>query len=344
MADEMGVGLIGPGWVANEHIRAFNNNPHTRMVAVCSRDLGRAQGAIDEFDLDAKPYTDYEQMLADSNVDIVSICTPNFAHAEQGALAAEANKHLVIEKPIAISAEQLERLVKAVKKAGVKSVVSFVLRWNPLVQTLHHRRVAGDFGRIVYAEADYMHEVGYLRPPGHWGRYQKNVGSSMLSGGSHAMDCIRWLTGKDVESVSAYSTPVCLEERGFDFPLTTAAVLQMADGVVGRVTATMEAHMPYVFHMSLQGDEGAARNNQFYSSAFPCLTGFMDIPTVPPDSGDVAHHPFQGEIDHIVDCILKDEDSYADIFDSINTHEACFAADISAAEGRPVALPLIGKL
>ncbi len=342
MADVMGVGLIGPGWVASEHIRAFNNNPHTRMVAVCSRDLARAQGAIDEFELDAKPYTDYERMLADPDVDIVSICTPNFAHAEQGALAAEANKHLVIEKPIAISVEQLERLVTAVKKAGVKSVVSFVLRWNPLVQTLHHRREAGDFGRIVYAEADYMHEVGYLRPPGHWGRYQKNVGSAMLSGGSHAMDCIRWLTGKNVESVSAYATPVRLEEKGFDFPLTCAAVLQMEDGVVGRVTATMEAHMPYVFHMSLQGDAGTARNNQIYSTAFPGLTGFMDIPTVPPDSGDVAHHPFQGEIDHIVDCILNDEDSYADIFDSINTHEACFAADISAAEGRTVALPLMG--
>ena len=342
MADVMGVGLIGPGWVASEHIRAFNKNPHTRMVAVCSRDLGRAQGAIDEFDLDAKPYTDYEKMLADPDVDIVSICTPNFAHAEQGALAAEANKHLVIEKPIAISVEQLERLVTAVRKAGVKSVVSFVLRWNPLVQTLHHRREAGDFGRIVYAEADYMHEVGYLRPPGHWGRYQKNVGSAMLSGGSHAMDCIRWLTGKNVESVSAYATPVRLEEKGFDYPLTTAAVLQMEDGVVGRVTATMEPHMPYVFHMSLHGDEGSARNNRFYSSAFPGITGFMDIPTVMPDSGDVAHHPFQEEIDHIVDCILNDEDSFADIFDSVNTHEACLAADISAAEGRPVALPLIG--
>ncbi len=342
MADEMGVGLIGPGWVASEHIRAFNKNPQTRMAAVCSRDLSRAQGAIDEFDLDAKPYTDYEKMLADPDVDIVSICTPNFAHAEQGALAAEANKHLVIEKPIAISVEQLERLVTAVKKAGVKSVVSFVLRWNPLVQTLHHRREAGDFGHIVYAEADYMHEVGYLRPPGHWGRYQKNVGSAMLSGGSHAMDCIRWLTGKNVESVSAYATPVRLEEKGFDYPLTTAAVLQMEDGVVGRVTATMEPHMPYVFHMSLHGDEGSARNNRFYSSAFPGITGFMDIPTVMPDSGDVAHHPFQEEIDHIVDCILNDEDSFADIFDSVNTHEACLAADISAAEGRPVALPLMG--
>jgi predicted dehydrogenase len=142
--------------------------------------------------------------------------------------------------------------------------------------------------------------------------------------------------------VSAYSTPVRLEERGFDFPLTTAAVLQMEDGVVGRVTATMEAHMPYVFHMSLQGEEGSARNNRIYSTAFPGATGFMDIPTVMPDSGDVAHHPFQGEIDHIVECIQNDVDSYADIFDSINTHEACLAADISAAEGRPVALPLMG--
>jgi len=338
--DKMGVGLVGPGWVANEHIKAFQRNPHTEVVAICSRDLDRAKAVIAQHGLKAKAYSDYEKLLADPAVKIVSVCTPNHMHAEQGALAAEAGKHLVLEKPIAITLEQLERVRDAVAKAGIKSVVSFVLRWNPLINILHARRLAGDFGRVIYAEADYMHEIAHLRPPGHWGRYQKHVGSVMLSGGCHAMDALRWITGKNVVEVSAYSTPVRPETQ-FDYALTTAAVMQLEDGVVGRVTATVEAHMPYVFNATVHGDKGVARNNRIYTMAFAGQTGFMEIPTILPDSGDVTHHPFQQEIDHIVECILTDTESYVSVQDAVNTHEACLAADISAAENRPVRLPLL---
>jgi predicted dehydrogenase len=73
----------------------------------------------------------------------------------------------------------------------------------------------------------------------------------------------------------------------------------------------------------------------------PGQTDFATIPTILPDSGDVTHHPFQGEIDHLVDCILNDKESFVNVEDSVKVHEICLAAEISAREGGSVKLPLL---
>jgi predicted dehydrogenase len=110
---------------------------------------------------------------------------------------------------------------------------------------------------------------------------------------------------------------------------------------MGYVSACTEQWMPYVFNIELFGVDGAIRGNRFYSHKLPGATGFVEIPTILPDSGDVAHHPFQGEIDHFVDCIRSGQESHVSLADAVNTHEACFAADQSAAQdGAPVPLPL----
>ena len=93
--------------------------------------------------------------------------------------------------------------------------------------------------------------------------------------------------------------------------------------------------------IELFGADGAIRGNRFYSRKLPGATGFVEIPTIMPDSGDVAHHPFHGEIDHFVDCIRSGHESHVSLADAVNTHEACFAADASAAQsGALVSLPL----
>ena len=87
-------------------------------------------------------------------------------------------------------------------------------------------------------------------------------------------------------------------------------------------------------------DQGTMLDNRIFSTTLPGQTDYAEIPTVLPDSGDVSHHPFQGEVSHLLDCIERGEESYVSLANSMNTHEACIAADISAAEGRAVGLPL----
>jgi predicted dehydrogenase len=100
----LGVGIAGISWVAHEHIRAFQQNPHTRVVALQSASEQNAAAARDRHGLnDAQIYTDYERMLADPRVDIVAICSTNERHANQAILGAGAGKHLLIEKPVALT-------------------------------------------------------------------------------------------------------------------------------------------------------------------------------------------------------------------------------------------------
>ena len=93
--------------------------------------------------------------------------------------------------------------------------------------------------------------------------------------------------------------------------------------------------MPYVFNVDLFGPDGSIRGNKLYTRKLPGQTDFATIPTIPPDSGAVAHHPFQEEIDHFVDCIRSGVESHVNLADAINTHEVCFAARAVERRSRP---------
>jgi predicted dehydrogenase len=97
--------------------------------------------------------------------------------------------------------------------------------------------------------------------------------------------------------------------------------------------------MPYRFNIGIYGTEGSLRNDEVFApKMFPGQNDFMKIPCVLPDSGDVAHHPFQGEASHFLDCILEDKCPFPDLEDAAETMAVCVAADLSAEEGRPVAI------
>ncbi len=114
MADKLGVLVHGAGWVSTQHIAAYNNNPHTEVVAISSRKLASAQARADEAELEGIGlYDDYEQALAHDGVDIVCVCTPQQIHAENAIAAAEAGNHIVIEKPMGNSLDEMRAMRSA---------------------------------------------------------------------------------------------------------------------------------------------------------------------------------------------------------------------------------------
>jgi predicted dehydrogenase len=327
--------------VATEHLRAYLNNAHCEVVAVGSRTLDGAERKARQVGLDlsrVRLYDDYDALLADRRVDALSICTPPARHAEETVRGASAGKHLLIEKPVATTPEELREMDAAVRAAGVRTTVSFVLRWNALVLTIKQMIADGIFGQTFFVQTAYWHNVVQGGYPGARSGPRTSTISTMLGGGCHAMDLARYLVGSDVSQVSALTKDVV---AGHASPANTAALCRFENGVMGYVSACTEQWMPYVFNIELFGADGAMRGNRFYSRRFPGATDFIEIPTVMPDSGDVAHHPFQGEIDHFVECIRTGRESHVSLADAVNTHQACFAADASAAAGGgPIALPL----
>jgi predicted dehydrogenase len=103
---------------------------------------------------------------------------------------------------------------------------------------------------------------------------------------------------------------------------------------------TFEAFSPYLFNLNLYGSRGTLRNNRLFAAALDGQTDYATIPTVLPDSADVAHHPFQAEVDDLVAAILEDRPPLAALADAARSHEVCLAIDRAWAEERPVALPL----
>src|SRR5262245_43106934 len=124
----LGVAVTGIGWCASQHLTAFLRNPHATVVWLHARDVARARANLDTYGIalpDVRITTNFEEVLADPGVDIVSIATPNHLHADQAVAAANAGKHILLEKPTALDVEGLVRVRDAVRRAGVRTIVSF---------------------------------------------------------------------------------------------------------------------------------------------------------------------------------------------------------------------------
>jgi predicted dehydrogenase len=332
-----GVAIHGAGNVATQYVQAFSRNPHSEVRMITSRTTEAARRFAAAYGLACETGERLEAALRRDDIDIVVICTPNHLHAAEAVLAAQAGKHLVVEKPIALTLGDLRAVTAAVEEYRVKATVGFVLRWNPMVAMARRLVQDGTLGNLVLVEADYIHRVAPERSGWEWKGRAETSGGALLMGGCHAVDALRFCAG-DVESVSAYAAQVA--RREFDYPPTVTASLRFAGGAVGKVSVTFEAFTPYVFNLNLYGSRGTLRNNRLYASTLAGQTEYATIPTVLPDSADVTHHPFQAEVDDLVAAIREDRQPLAAVADAAPSHELCLAIDRSWAEGKPVTLPL----
>src|SRR6266571_2004382 len=181
------VGIIGYGWVATAHIPAINATSLAQVTAVySSRKLDAAQlsakygGTITAYDV-------LGQLLADPEVQVVSVCSYPYDHAKQVIRAAKAGKHLIIEKPLCLSLKDLRAMQQAIRKARVKTCVCFELRHSGHFVPTKALIDSGLLGRIHYAEVDYYHGIGPWYGQFRWNVRRDGGGSSLLSAGCHAL-------------------------------------------------------------------------------------------------------------------------------------------------------------
>lgn len=357
-----GVLVHGAGWVSSQHLSAFAANPDTEVVAVSSRRKESAQRRADEAGIaDAAIYDNLAEALKNPDVDIVSICTPQHIHCENVLAAADAGKHLVIEKPVASSLEDMRRMQDAVRSAGVRTVVSFVLRWNPLFEMLKRMLADDAFGRPYYVEADYLSHNGSWWSGWNDARTVEQGVSAMLVGGCHAVDALRWFAapgefeaadpvevfafsgGYRKGSTSEYNPILDDWTEGappMEYDGLEVALVRFASGAVGKISVNADCIMPYRFPIRIFGDRGSVFDNRVWSHKYPGQTDWLELPTILPDSSDVSHHPFQGEIDHFIECLQSDVESHCNLEDALKTHEVVFAAQQCYQTGQPVKLPL----
>ncbi len=329
------VGIRGAGQLAQEYLMAIAKNPDLCLTAVCSRSEDTAHTLTAQYNSQAKVYTHYQKMLADPEIDVVVICTPNSLHATEAIQAFEAKKHLVLETPVAITYKELRNLRAVARKAETRSVVSFVLRWHPMMTSLKALLEKQPLGKIYYTEADYWYRLQPALSGQQWMQQKDFAGGAMLIAGCHAADITRYLTGKEVDEVFAYC---CKTRQDFDYDTTFAASVKFVDGTIGKLSASLEErNAPYQFNLVLVGMEGAVINNQVYSKImFPEQIDFVSVPSISQDFDFAIQHSFQQEIDNFTDHILNGTPILSDVLDACNSIEVALAIEESAIVGKPV--------
>ncbi|HEY7272902.1 MAG TPA: Gfo/Idh/MocA family oxidoreductase [Actinoplanes sp.] len=241
MAQSLGVAVVGFGWMGRVHTQAYARVPHhfpqlpvrPELVAVADEAPGRAEEAAAQFGF-ASTRRDWRELAGDPRVAAVSITAPNFLHREIGVGLAEAGKHIWIEKPVGLTAEDARAVADAVKAAGVQSAVGFNYRNAPAVAAARELIAGGELGTVTHARfrlfSDYAaHPEGALT----W-RYQRDRGGNGVLGdlAAHGVDLVWYLLG-DIDAVVA-DTAVFLTERARPTG-ATAGHARAAGGEMGPV-------------------------------------------------------------------------------------------------------------
>jgi predicted dehydrogenase len=334
------VGIVGFGWVAGAHLHTFVELPNYEPVAIMSRRKLDPSFIKSRYGADVKIYDDYDKLLADDDIDVVDVCTPHPFHAEQTVKAADAKKALIIEKPMALDFENAVRMLDAVERNGVKASMCFEVRFISGTTVAKSLIAKGLVGDIYHAEADYFHGIGPWYGQFAWNVKKSMGGSSLLTAGCHALDTILWLVGGEVEEVFSYSTTNPHEIfKPYEYDTTTVTLLKFKNGgTIGKVASVIDCIQPYVFNVNIVGSHGSIMNNRFYSSKLEGPKEWSHLAMQLADSGDVGAHPYRAQFEHFAERLDAGEEPLNNLASAFETHRVIYAADKSAATGKPVRL------
>lgn len=250
----VGFGLVGCGLVARDHARALEAAEGARLVAATDVDGDRARAFCDE--AGAAFCASYDELLRRDDVEAVSLATPSALHHEQTLQAAEAGRHVLTEKPIAITLEDADEMVRACREKGVKLGVLFQRRAMLFYPAIRRAIERGDLGRLVMGSAHFK----YHRGPDYWnsaewrGTRRLDGGGPLMNCGIHLVDLLVWYMGDPV-SVFGHAETLVSDIEVED---TAVACLKFPGGAVGAIEGATSVFPPSIQHrVEIHGERGS---------------------------------------------------------------------------------------
>jgi len=242
MARKYGVGIVGCGWPGGEHAKAYKEFPEDcTLIAFCDLVEDRVKARTEEFGLECY-YTDFDQLLADDRIEIVSICTPHHLHAPMTIEAASAGKHILVEKPMAINLGEANRMIQAAEEAGVTLSVIFGRRFIPQ-HRFFKEKVIPELGEIRFSYLIDFHyrSTAYYDSAGWRGTWKREGGGVFINQAIHTWDLYQWLHGGVVEAYGYWTNilhpTIEVEDIGY-------GIIQFQDGSFGKVFTTSCCEAP----------------------------------------------------------------------------------------------------
>ena len=333
MPEPVRVALIGCGGIATANLRAYAALPElARVVVACDSNAERARRRAEG--TGAEACLNYEEALAWDDVEAVDLCLPHDLHEPVACAAAAAGKHVLVEKPIARSLVEADRMIAACAAAGVHLMVAHCQRFSADRQTAKRLVDEGAIGRIYLMRTDHNQWVEY--PPGHWINDPAKLGGGGIAGsGVHHLDTLRWFCG-DVARVSAGLTRSGLTARTAEDG--GVVLLEHAGGAVSELALSWTTpRFPWYESFWIYGTEGVIHNVgglQMFRGAARAGQ-FEPVPTDHDDAGG-----FREEIRHFLTCVRTGERPRMPGEEARAALELVLAAYRSAEREEKVALPL----
>lgn len=227
---EFGIGIVGCGNISDTHALAVKETRRGKLVSAHSRTVTRLQKFCSTHDITGSH--SYDEFLNNDNLDVVSICTPSGTHLDYGIKAAEAGKHLIVEKPIEVTTKRGKDLIRCCKKNGVKLAVIYQNRFDDEVLKMKQALDQGEIGDPILASASvrWYRDHEYYSDSNWRGTLDLDGGGVVINQSIHTIDLLQWLVG-DIESVSAFKGAFTHED--IEAEDTAVATLKYKRGTIG---------------------------------------------------------------------------------------------------------------
>jgi len=319
------LGVLGAGIIAKTFMEAAPDVPGLDVAVICDIAEDAARALAEPHDIPTA--TDFRAVLADETIDAVYIALPHHLHEQATIAAAEAGKHILLEKPMANSLAQADRMLAAQKRAGVKLMIGFTHRFHSELQTAKRLIDAGELGQLTLA-IDVMTTGGVI--PGWFWRQSESGGGVLHVNGAHSFDRLRWLMGAEIVEVFAYAQTYDSRKTVED---SAVVALRFANGAMGMTVHNWvtDAAAPFKCDLDIHGTAGAIRIDTWQSLEF-----------------SNAHHTwrqqrerddmFEKEIGEFISAIAEDREPCVSGEDGRRSLACVQAAYESARTGKPVRL------
>jgi len=349
--DKLRIAIAGAGNIAqNAHLPAYAKRDDVEIVAICDLNLERAQGAADKFGI-PKAYGNARDMIRETECDAIDICVWNRAHMEVAVLAAEAGRHILCEKPMALNVQHALAMRDAVKKSGVTFMMAMPRRFFPEVQFVEKMVREGKMGNMFYARTSMLRRRG--TPLGWFTDTAKSGGGPVIDIGVHAIDCAWFLLGRPkpvrVSASTSYaigdyqtkgvSRWVALDSdvTAFDTEDSTTGVFHFENG------ASLSFDVSWA--INLEDADTTVVSGSLAGAKLDCTDGFRPKVSIYAESEGyltdntpkfLATDPFEEEIDYFLRCVRSGEAPDASLQDGLTMIRMLMGIYQSAKEGREV--------
>ena len=251
----IGFGIVGLGVIAHVHAEGIRDTERGEVTACFSRSREKADAFGKKFG--CRAYSSYRDFLADPGLDVVCLCTPSGAHLEYALEAAEAGKHLMIEKPLEVTLERCDKIINACERKGVVCAGIFQSRFYDISSIVKGAVDSGRLGKLILADSytKWFRSQEYYTDEGSWhGSWKLEGGGALMTQAIHSIDLLLWIMGQ-VDSIQAFIGT--LGRTGIEVEDTAVATLQFKNGALGVVEGTTAIFPGFDRRIEIYGTRGS---------------------------------------------------------------------------------------